>query len=1012
VPFLSPKAIGPGCFATALLAAAGPAAASPVPTRGFQVDTSIRNEVVSFYQAIYMASEGYRERIGWTGVYNSTAAGAEGSVSAEFVGDVERRLNFYRALCGLKADVRVNSGATVRIMPGDAWVPPAGTTKAAAAQRSALMIIRTYPGNGGLSHDPPASSTGWTTAAWNANRNGNLALGYFGPGAVDAYFNEGAPGTSAWNTDVGHRRWLMFPGSTDFATGDTPGSFSSASNTVRPPTNSMYVVPKDDELDGSAAPGFAAYPAAGHFPAPLNSSFWSLSYPGADFSGAVVTLRDEASNLQPVTILSRRGGYGDNTIVWQVPAAAAAKAVTGDRTWNVTVSDIRGAGVPAEHSYPVILIDPNRLNETPLITGSAAPPLAGGVYQVSTVPGAEAMEAGIFLRRATAWSEGAEDGPAAGVIDGTRGTYPFRAAIPGYARTGSKAFRLTFPTRYDPWINGVPEQSFELDRDLLPGPAGQLLFHFRRGLMTPATRFGVEISTDDGFTWTAAGTPWSGVGGGGDAAFQPAAVTLPAAGQPLRVRFRFYLSDPASSLFTHEDFLTDPTGVFIDDITTSGCDWLDRTGSARGPGPASFTLDAATAGTPLAGGQEWWLRARAVLGGKSFSHGPALVVRPAGPLQLSGPARPPVSGADYGFIPDPAADSYHLEVATLGSGEVWTEGAEVTPPPQVGAAIPASYSLYSNLKGFRKSGALAFRLGLSTLDDEEDHFTIERTVVPTAASTLDFWVRRGPMSLTNRLHAEISDDGGATWSSIWNLPGLKKADKAMTLRSIPLAVWADRPVKLRFALRKDPGGSNLKWNAKKSGVWIDDITVTSPSGVLAIFESPVAGDALQVRLDETSAGRNLDPGSSLRIRLRPVTGGTAGDWGPALTVYPVAVAQGLAVADGFAAWLATELPGQTTGFEDDADGDGLANGIEYAFSLDPADRRTVPDRLVVEAGRIAMSRGLPLPRGDLSYGAEWSDDLVRWSSAGVEIRIEGGMIHASAPPGDGRRFLRWKVAEN
>jgi methyl-accepting chemotaxis protein len=98
----------------------------------------------------------------------ANAAGAEGTVSATFAGDVERRLNYYRAMAGLKADVRVNSGASVYIRPGDPHVPSASTTKAAASQRSALMIIRTFPGNGGLSHDPSSNSTGWPFATRNS----------------------------------------------------------------------------------------------------------------------------------------------------------------------------------------------------------------------------------------------------------------------------------------------------------------------------------------------------------------------------------------------------------------------------------------------------------------------------------------------------------------------------------------------------------------------------------------------------------------------------------------------------------------------------------------------------------------------------------------------------------------------------------------------------------------------------------------------------------------------------
>ena len=1002
---LSPSfgVICPACLVFTLALATGAGVSTPAATRGFEVDTTDRNAVVSFYQAIYMASEGYQNRIGWTGVYNSTAAGAEGKVSAEFAGDVERRVNFYRALCGLKADVRVNSGATVGIVAGDAWVPPASTTKAAAAQRSALMIIRTYPGNGGLSHDPPASSTAWTAAAWNANRNGNLALGFFGPGAVDAYFKEDVAGISSWNSDVGHRRWLMFQWSTDFATGDTPGDFNAAANVVRPPSNAMYVVPKIPELDFSPDPVFAAYPPAGYFPARLNASFWSLSYPGADFSAATVSLKDAAMNPLPVTIVSRRTGYGDNAIVWQVPAAAAVKAVTSDRVWNVTVSNIGGAGVPAQHSYQVTLIDPERLNETPVITGNPLPQGNGSSYALSGVTGGDALEAGIFLRRAATWTEGAESSPASRVIDLTAGSYPFRSATSGYVKSGSKAFRLTFPTRYDPFINGVPTQSFELGRDLVPGASGKLNFQFRRGLMTAASKLAVELSSDDGLSWTVLGTPWSGIGGAGDAAFQSASLPLPAAVAPLRVRFRYYLADPKSAIYSHGDYPSHATGVFIDDIAVSGCDWLERTGSVVAPGLASFPLDAATAGMALASGQEWWLRARAILGGKAFPHGPALIVQPSGPLELNGPPRPPASGAVYSFIPEPSADSYQLEVATLGSGEDWSEGAETSPAPQVSSAISSGYTLASTLRGYRKSGARSFRLGLSTLADEVDHFTIERTVVPTAASTLDFWVRRGPLSLTNRLHAELSEDGGATWTSIWNLAGTKKADRAMTLRSIPLAAWAERPVKLRFALRKDAGGANLKWSATKSGVWIDDITVTAPSGVLATQLSPVAGATTTVRLNATTAGQPIQPGATLRLRLRAVNGAAAGPWGPALAVQAADSAAVGAVT--FAGWF----PELGLSFDGDADHDGLADGIEFAFSLDPTDGVRIPDRLVFQTGRIGISRDLPVERPDVTYGAEWTDDLGTWSAQDVEIRMENGEIHASAPQGSGRRFMRWNI---
>ena len=95
----------------------------------------------------------------------------------------------------------------------------------------------------------------------------------------------------------------------------------------------------------------------------------------------------------------------------------------------------------------------------------------------------------------------------------------------------------------------------------------------------------------------------------------------------------------------------------------------------------------------------------------------------------------------------------------------------------------------------------------------------------------------------------------------------------------------------------------------------------------------------------------------------------------------------------------------------DSDADGLADGIEYAFSLDPMGAQGSPDILVAEAERMSLSKSLPEERAGIRYGAEWSDDLRTWSEDGVEIEIKDGVITASAHKGDGGRFMRWKIEE-
>ena len=744
---LWPRVIWPVLFVPAIALAWEPGVIAPAPTGGFTVDTSNRNDVVSFYHAIYLASEGYENRIAWTGNYTSEAAGAEGTISPVFVEDVERRLNYFRAMSGVQADVSVNSGATVRIMEADPHKPSASTTKAAAAQRSALMIARTYPNNGGLSHSPTdAACVAWTPAAWNANKNGNLALGFFGPGAIESYMKEDVAGVSSWNTSVGHRRWVMHQRSTDFGTGDTPGQ---ASGTIRPPTNALYVVPNAAELDPDLPPVFAAYPPKGFVPAKFNTPYWSLSYPGANFSTATVSMTNAAlSPVSNVTVVSRAVGYGDNSIVWSVPATVSAKSVSSDTRWSVTVSNIQGEGVPASYSYSVTLIDPDHLLETPTLSGPSSVLSVGAEYEVAGVPGADQMETGFFLRKSATWTEGAEVNPTPMVIDRTTGTgagdYDLFSTNSAYKRTGSRSFRLTFPTLYDLMVNGVPEQSFEVVREIVPVTNPKLNFFYKRGLMTQASHLVVEVSQDGGTTWTLLADYQGKSNGSADAAFQAASLSLPTGGNPLRVRFRYYLQSGGSA-YSHEAYPAQPTGIYIDDITVSGCDWLEPKGSVSDEGLESFVFNSTTAGTPLAVGQTWWLRPRAILGGKAFPYGPAKVVTATG------------------------------------------------------------------------------------------------------------------------------------------LP------------------------------------------------------------------------------------------------------------------------------DTFAGWASTEYPGPSLSFNGDLDGDGLDDGIEYAFSLDPTRSSPVPEELSFPVGKIEIARDLPIHRVGVVYGAQWSEDLVNWSSQGVTIRFEDGKIIASVMKGLQSRFLRWNI---
>lgn len=255
----------------------------PMPSKDFAVNTMDRNDVVAFWHAVYMSSEGYEKRIGWTGDYS----GNNGTTSRVFLNDVERRLNFFRAMCGVPS-AGVNTSATILVAPDDPHQAAPEQTKSAAAQAGAMLMVRAFREQksfAGMSHDPAEGLAGWSALAWNGNANGNLAFGVFGPAAISQYILEERPRdvqSTSWNASVGHRRWCLFPRSTSFASGDQPG-YVNATEGVVPPTNVLYVSQHPQELVTISNPVFVPYPPAGFVPASINSPFWSVSRAGADF---------------------------------------------------------------------------------------------------------------------------------------------------------------------------------------------------------------------------------------------------------------------------------------------------------------------------------------------------------------------------------------------------------------------------------------------------------------------------------------------------------------------------------------------------------------------------------------------------------------------------------------------------------------------------------------------------------------------------------------------------------
>ncbi|NWK55474.1 hypothetical protein HW115_07615 [Verrucomicrobiaceae bacterium N1E253] len=609
-------------------------------TSDFTVDRQSRNDVVSFWHGVYMESEGYADRIQWTG---SVAGAAPGSTSSAFKGDVQRRINYYRAMAGLSADMDMTPSSTVLIIgetPAGA-IPQASTTKQVAAQAAALMVSRNtseYLPGGGVSqgddpHNPSASWTqGWSSELAKQARNGafysNLASGLYGPGAIDAYMDENDQGAAgAVNADVAHRRYLLYSRRAEFATGDVTsssgGSYYSA--------NALYCA---GNLRSSVVPQFVAWPSDGYFPEPLATDYWSLSFPGADFSSATVTMTTGGGSVVNTSVVSRTATYGDNTLVWTPDASSMTSADTNDQVYHVTVSNMVLNSVVVSHSYTVTMINPNRLLDSPDLAGSASPPDSGARYYFDPIPNVEEYELDVSRQTVATWLEGAEAGTTGLIVDGTEGGYDLISGIrwnaSNFYSTGSKAFRLAFET--------VPrtDQMMTIQRSVIPRAGAGLSFQMRRGYMTSNAQLQVQTSTDGGDTWITQQT-YSGNGNGGvDGRFNLKQVSLPSEGLQTLIRFLFTTLTPNSGYSIADHGTAYPLGVFIDDVQVTNCDVLESAVPVSYTGDcSSVLLDATSAGGSLLVGNDYVLRLRARMGDHWFGYGEPLTVTPVTEASLS-----------------------------------------------------------------------------------------------------------------------------------------------------------------------------------------------------------------------------------------------------------------------------------------------------------------------------------------------------------------------------------------
>ena len=496
-------------------------------TGGFTINPQNREESRAFFNAVFNASEG--TEINWTG---DVAFCQAGTTSSKFKDAVLIRLNYFRAMAGVPANVTFSNDFNTM------------------AQEAALIMSA----NDELSHFPPDSWDCFSFDGSEAAASSNLSLGRNGWDAVFGQMQDNGES----NQSVGHRRWILYPQTQVMGTGDIPYTTQSDAANALWVFDSNYVEPRP-----STREEFVAWPPSGNVPYQVVFPRWSFSYPDADFSSATVTML-QGRNSIPVKIESFEDGAGENTIVW-VPYNLNPNSVfesfpqpSSDTTYTVAVNNVMIRGSPRNFTYNVNVIDPSITGSDtvfPSITGPSKASIGNNNnFQFSTINFATGYQVRQSPIQNFTYVEGAENGFTevnASISDGYSGLSTQVKA------SGISSFHLAHPTPED--------QILVLERVIVPSATSTLSFSSRLGYATENQVARVQISLNNGITWQDIYAQ-EGTDDFGESNFSSRSISLSNfAKRSILIRFNYSYTRGGFYYYQTDDNV----GWFIDNITVS-----------------------------------------------------------------------------------------------------------------------------------------------------------------------------------------------------------------------------------------------------------------------------------------------------------------------------------------------------------------------------------------------------------------------------------------------------------
>jgi uncharacterized protein YkwD len=367
--------------------------------------------------------------------------------------------------------------------------------------------------------------------------------------------------------------------------------------------------------------------------------------PGEGIGG--ITVNVSGSSWHAVTPAS--GGYAI-----PVPAGAA------ERTVSFSGPGFNGTAIANLTGTNNVKVDFKPVYAAPTLSGPAI--VSGGTpssYQLSVTGGATSYE----------WRSMVSSPAAFDAV-----TNLSRVNVTPYAWVLSGAYQMTQPQGQT--------QTVTYKNALRGGSAPSLQFQSRLAAATTAQRALVQVSTDNGLSWTTLDTQ-SGTNSNGQTAFTPRTLSLATvAGRDFLLRFAFGLAGTTYYTGTGATF-----GWHVDSVAFT--DVLDTSGAVITPisgGGRSFTF------TPPASTGTWLFSGRAVISGRTLEFGPSLTITaqpPGGKFNTWAATFESSAGLPSGTLSNaPAADynrdgianlmAYALDVSPVSPGAAGLPRAVVT----------------------------------------------------------------------------------------------------------------------------------------------------------------------------------------------------------------------------------------------------------------------------------------------------------------------------------------------